>query len=578
MRKNLLFVIVVMALLYIGSSGVKAQTLPVGTQVLEDYYRNAQLLGLIDSTSSFMARPFFPTEALKIEDGFDPDKRLEDKRWTKFDGLYKFADGKIVFKLLPVTWINQFNSDRPAGLNDGPMIPARGYQTMLSGGFYFRYDHLSIQIMPEFVNAENSNYQGFAHTRKDPELADQLWYQYYNSYLNNIDLPERFGNKTFTKAFWGQSSIRLNFGAVSFGLSTENLWWGPGIRNSLLMTNSAPGFLHFTLNTVRPVKTPIGSFEGQIISGKLTHSGFTPPEPTRNYHGGPPLYVPKTDDWRYLNGMVISYQPKWVSGLFLGMTRSFQVYEKDMGNRIGALNIGDLLPVFSPFSEKKMGSGNDHIKKRDQLSSVFMRWVWLKSHGEIYVEYGRSQTFWDQRDLSVEASNSGAYILGLKKIIPLKSKKDEYIQFNVELTQLEMNPTTRNRGGKSWYLGQWVQDGYTNQGQLLGAGIGPGSNLQTINISWVKSCKTIGIQVERFMHNSDFFNTYVKEIRGHWIDNSVAIIGGWDYKNIIFSFKAEAIKTMNYEWVYEPPPPPAYWVAGKDLFNFHGQIGITYRF
>lgn len=549
-------------LLNAGLYQLHAQSLPVGTPVLEEGYRNAQLLGKIDSTISFTARPFFP---------------ISKENWTDYKTIFSFDKGNGLFKLLPVTWINQFNSDRPAGLNDGPMIPAKGYQTMISGGIYFQYNHLSIQLRPELVNAENGNYTGFPHTLKDPVLADQRWYQYYHYYLNNIDLPEKFGDKAYTKAFWGQSSIRLNYGAVSFGLSTENLWWGPGMQNSLLMTNNAPGFLHFTLNTIRPLKTPIGSFEGQIIAGKLTSSGYKPPEPTRNYNGGPPLYDPKPNDWRYLNGIVLSYQPKWVPGLFLGLTRSFQTYEKDMGN-IGEINIGDLLPIFSPYSRKNAGKANDDTKKRDELSSVFMRWVWLKAHGEVYLEYGRSDNFWDQRDLTVEASHSSAYILGLRKLIPLKAYKDQYIQFNLELTQLEMNPTTRTRGGQSWYLSSVVRDGYTNQGQVLGAGIGPGSNLQTINISWVKSLKKIGIQIERYVHNNDFFYTYIKDVRSHWIDLSAAILGEWNYKNLLFNAKVEAIQTLNYEWVYYPPPAPEYWVAGKDIYNYHFQLGITYRF
>jgi hypothetical protein len=550
------------------SGQLQAQSSPVGTPILEDGYRRAQLLGLVDSTASFCARPFFP----------DPCKELKKDSWTKFDGSFSFDKGNGFIKLLPVTWINQFNSDRPAGLNDGPMIPARGYQTMISAGVYFQYKHLSIQLRPEFVNAENLNYQGFPHTLYDPVLADQRWYQYYHYDLNKIDNPEKFGDKTYHKTFWGQSSIRINYGAISLGLSTENLWWGPGIYNSLLMTNSAPGFAHFTLNTVRPIKTPIGSFEGQIVAGELTSSGFTPPEPTRNYNGGPPLYDPKPNDWRYFNGMVFSYQPKWVPGLFLGLTRSFQEYEKDMESSLKDLNFCDVFPIFSSFSKKNAGSTAADANKRDQLSSVFMRWVWLKARGEIYLEYGRKDYFWDQRDLSVEASYSSAYTLGIRKLTPLKGHTNEYIQFNLEVTQLEMNPTTRNRGGESWYISDVVRDGYTNQGQLLGAGIGPGSNLQTLNISWIKSLKKIGIEIQRYMHNNDFYNTYIKDVRNNWVDLSAALVAEWDYKNLLLNARVEDIRTMNYEWDYRPPPSPAYWVAGKDIYNFHFQLGITYRF
>jgi hypothetical protein len=575
MRKYYLLFI----LLVVGSVGIMGQSLPVGTPVLDEGYRNAQLMGRVDSSVSFTSRPFFPSIALGSKKGFDPYQNTEKNSWTKFNGTLSFDKGNGIVKLLPFTIINQFNSDRPAGLNDGAMIPSRGYQTMFSGGIYFQYKHLSIQLRPEFVKADNLNFTGFPHTLYNPELADQRWYQYYHFYLNMIDLPEKFGDKKYSKTFWGQSSIRLNYGPISFGISTENLWWGPGIYNSLLMTNSAPGFTHFTLNTIKPLKTPIGSFEWQLIAGKLTSSGYTPPEPTRNYNGGPPLYEPKPDDWRYLNGLVVSYQPKWVPGLFIGLTRSFQVYEKDMGIGLKSINIGDLLPVFSPFSRKHAGSFADFSRLRDQRNSLFMRWLWLKAHGEVYLEYGRRDYFWDQRDLSLEPSHSSAYILGFRKLVPLKGHTDQYLLLNLELTQLEMNPITRNRSiQQSWYLSDVVRDGYTNQGQLLGAGIGPGSNLQTLNISWVKSLKKIGIEVNRYVHNNDFFFSYVKDVRNHWVDLSAALIANWDYKNLLFNVRAEAIQTFNYEWTYQPPPPPEYWGAGKNIYNYHFQFGVTYRF
>jgi hypothetical protein len=87
--------------------------------------------------------------------------------------------------------------------------------------------------------------------------------------IGSADLPVRFGKDPYSRLSWGQSSIRLNFNPVSVGLSNENLWWGPGKQNSILMSNTASGFKHLTLNTIRPVNTPIGSIEGQIIAGRL---------------------------------------------------------------------------------------------------------------------------------------------------------------------------------------------------------------------------------------------------------------------------------------------------------------------
>jgi len=535
----------------IGPVQLQAQSLPVGTAVLEDAYRRAQLLGQIDSSVSFTSRPIFPSALFRQKDSFDPDSALENNRWTKFNGSLRFGGDNGVIKLLPVTCQQQYNSNHPRGINDGTMIPARGYQTLLSAGVYVQIGPLSIQLRPEMVYAENRAFQGFPGGQPGNTPP----------YLGGIDLPERFGEKAYNKLFWGQSSIRLTAGPASIGLSNENLWWGPGMRNSLLMTNNSPGFKHFTLNTVKPIRTPIGSFEGQIIAGRLDGSGYS---------------VSESSDWRYLNGVVLSYQPKWVHGLFLGATRSLMIYGKSLGE-----NISDYLPVIIPISKKAAGGTDEDAKKRDQLASLFARWLWPEGHGEIYFEYGREDHAWDTRDYLLEASHSGAYILGLRKLILLKARKGEYIQINMEVTQLESNSKTINRGWTiGWYTHGEVIEGYTNLGQILGAGIGPGSNLQTINISWVKSLKLIGIQFERFVHNNNYHYNAIKDIRSNWVDLSVGLLGDWNYKNLLFNAMFEFVRENNYEWQYKPifSIPQEYWNKTVDSFNFHGQLGITYRF
>lgn len=557
---NRLYSLLVIILVLSGLSS-QAQTIPVGMPIFEDYYRRAQLLGKFDAAVSFASRPLFPSSVYGT-DIFDPDSTLFLDRVSNFDGLWEFGKGKGLLKLLPVSILTQYNSHHPEGINDVAMIPARGFQTMISAGVYIKFGFLSLQLRPEFVRAQNLNFDGFPEN-----YTTQPGHSFPSSpYRNAIDLPERFGENKYRQASWGQSSIRLNIGALSFGLSNENLWWGPGYRNSLLMTNSAAGFKHLTLNTRRPLKTAIGSFEGQVIAGKLEGSGFTENLP---------------DDWRYLNAMVLSYQPKWIPGLFLGATRSFLVYNTDMGT-----GLGDYLPVFS-FLSKSAGGTNQEVnnQRQDQLISVFMRWLFKETHGEIYFEYGREDHSWNVRDFILEASHSAAYIVGLRKLFTLNKQKETYVQIIFEATSLASNETTinRNRGlaHGSWYQHGQVTHGYTHLGQMLGAGIGPGSNLQTLDISWVKSLKQIGLQVERYVHNNDFWYDNIKDVRSNWVDMSAMAYGSWDYHNLLFTFKFKYIKSYNYQWMYEPvygDNPPTFWAPSENTHNFHGQLGIMYRF
>ena len=538
-----------------------AQTIPVGMPVLEGAYRRAQLLGEISPDVSFTVRPLFPEKTFKVRNGFDPDSTLAHYRKTKFNGMVILGKNYGKFQLLPIIWQNQFNSLHPAGYNDGAMVPAKGYQTIVSAGVYFRYGPLSIQVEPEMLYVENKPFETF----------EDIYHKH--SPPGGIDLPERFGDTPFTRFSWGQSSVRLTVGPVSFGLSNENLWWGPGIHNALLMTNNAPGFGHLTLNTVRPIKTAIGAFEFQLIGGRLDGSGYTPGLP---------------DDWRYLNAVVVSYHPKWVPGLFLGMTRAYQIYHKDMGH-----GFNDYLPVISPFQKDKWGNAQTDKKRRDELLSLFMRWLWVKGHGEIYFEFGREDHAWNLRDFFLEPAHSAAYIVGMNKLFALKGRKGEFIQVNVEIANLASTSTTINRDrfyaskpGEVvvgyWYHHGQVRHGYTEDGQVLGAGIGPGSNSQWMKIAWVKGLKTFGLEFERFVHDNDYFVSKIRDIRRNWVDLKFGLVADWEFNHFLLNVQAQYIHEINYEWRYRPAPvinaQPTFWNPTKDTYNFHAKLGLVYRF
>ena len=554
----------IVAFFFLQQCLVQAQTVPIGNPV-EDYYRRAQLLGQLDSSISFTLRPLNPILFGK-EDVFYPNEL--EQRFNILDANAKFhsIDQKMNGVLLPLRLQTQFNSHHPYGWNDGAMIPAKGLQTLLSAGIFAKYGPLTIQLNPEVVIAGNPAFDTF-----DQDHYDVIVARYYDFY-NKIDQPARFGTSEYSKAYWGQSSIRLNFQAVSFGLSTENLWWGPGMRNSLLMSNNAPGFKHLTINTLRPIKTPIGSFEGQVIAGRLEGSGYGPLEPDRSYFGSD-LYLPKPNDWRYLSGLVFTWQPKWVPGLFLGLTRSSQTYSKQLNG------VKDYLPVFSSIKNVK---ADVPINKRDERTAMFFRWLWTEEHAEIYFEMGHNNFSGDLRDAVLEPNLSRAYIFGLRKLIPFNGAKGESIMVSAEVTQMAETSVDKIKTASGWYTSEGIPHGYTNRGEILGAGIGPGSNLQSIEVSWVKGLKRIGLQAERYLRNDDFYYyAYVdsQDPRRHWTDISLAAHAEWNYKNFLFNTKIQGIKSLNYQWYLDKNIiSDTYWVNGKDVFNLQVQAGVTYRF
>lgn len=557
----------VCSLLFISRSFVLAQSLPAGSIALEDFYRRAQLDGKGHSSVSFTIKPLFARSLSGTEGMYFPDTsargldmlKIGDTRWISPDSKFKAS-------VLPFSFQLQYNTHHPYGWNDGPMIPAKGIQNLISGGVYAEYGPLSVQIKPEIIFADNPAFEGFSKEHYDVIAA-----RYYDFY-NFTDLPERFGTYPRSEIYWGQSSIRLNFDPLSFGISAENLWWGPGIRNSLLMSNTAPGFKHLTLNTGRPVQTPVGAVEGQLVAGRLEGSGFAPLTPGRSYLKDS-LYLPKPGDWRYFSGLAFSWQPRWVPGLFLGLNRSFQVYSKDLGKRIG-----DYLPLFSSFQKIK---GDRTINKREQLSSLYARWVWPEERAEIYFEYGQSSPSGNLRDFTLDPQNNRAYIFGLRKQLPFRGRADENILVSMEVTQLQQSDVNSVMEARAWYLNKYVRHGYTHQGEMLGAGIGPGASLQSLDISWYKGLKRIGLELERYVHNNDFYYyAFVdsQDWRRHWIDLSFGGSAEWNYKNMLFNARLKYISSLNYQWYLLQLDPNQYFTNGLDKSNLQVQVGLTYRF
>ncbi len=548
-----------------------AQSLPVGFPVLDDYYRRLQIIGRYDSTASFTTRPLFPSSDGKIKNVFDPDATVQNDGWTSVPPLI-FARGLGLFQILPITIQQQFNSDHPYGWNDGLMIPAKGYQTMVSAGFFVKLGPLSVQFRPEFVYASNPIFNGFASTpRTNGDLIN-----YYN-YHNLIDEPERIGTNNYHKASLGQSSVRLTFGAISAGISNENLWWGPGIRNSLIMSNNAPGFNHVTLNTVRPIHTLLGSFEGQIIGGILKATGQPSLSVTTDSLGDV-LPVFKRNDSRYWTGINLVYQPKWIPGLFLGFIRTFNAYRSDVKS------VKDYLPFLLAFEKSGVNNGGGDEIARDQQTSLYARWILPKAKAEIYFEYGLNDNSFNYHDFLADPEHSRAYIFGFRKIIPIKSNSDEGILFSSEITQLSQSADRFIRGASGWYIHYQVQDGQTNQGQILGAGTGSGGNLQSMDLSWVKGLKKLGVTFERYEHDVDYAEGQAQfnPVSGHsrnWVDFAFGLAGDWNYKNLLFNSKIQAVKSLNYEWILKDyTPGDLFYIPHNDVFNLHAELGVTYRF
>ncbi|WP_229744264.1 capsule assembly Wzi family protein [Belliella aquatica] len=532
-----------------------AQNIISNNRPLQEYLRRDQLANGFDSVNaSFNFRPFEN----------DP---LNGFSYSLVNNNQDKGFKQIQVSVLPVFQTIQYNTNRPYGWGDGAMIPSAGLQSYTSTGFFAKFSILKIQIQPETVFAQNISYNGFGNNRTESEIIDRF------RILNFDDAPERFGEGVYQSFNWGQSKISIEVGAFEAGISTQNIWWGPGQFNSLIFSNNAQGFPHLTFNTTKPAKTFLGNFEGQIIVGRLENSGIAP---TQFDDLNNRFFRRFTGDWRYLNGITISYNPKWVPGLFVGLSRTYQQYSKNMGN-----SFGDYFPIFDPFQKVEFGFDRDG-EARDQQASVFARYVAQKAKAEVYFEFGRRDHAFNWREAIINPEHARAYLFGFKKLFDLP-KENQMIQVRGEIThqQESVNRFIRYAGlagGTSWHTHYQVR-GFTHYGQPLGVGIGTGSNVQTLEISLVEKFNKMGILFERLENHQDFYYRAFGQQKEHqpWVDLSVGFLFDKQWNNLLLSSKLQLINGINYQWQLAPDSTPEY-PKGENLFSVHSQVSLIYLF
>jgi len=257
----------------------------VGYTNFDDNIRDLQLLGKLQPEQSLTTRPYILTPKL----GYDSILSMIDPEFENHGHLIK--KNLVDLQLLPINFLQKYNSHHPYGWNDGPLSFSKGYQFVGSGGFYMRLLNIHLTLRPEFFK-----------TASDP-------------YESSADWGQR--TSAISKLTLGQSSLRIDLGPLSIGASTQNLWLGPGVYSSLLMSNNAQGFNHFSFGTNRPIKTPLGSFQLNVIGGTLTSNK------NQGFENANLKLFNYSYDARYLSLISITYSPIFFKNFYLMANRAF---------------------------------------------------------------------------------------------------------------------------------------------------------------------------------------------------------------------------------------------------------------
>ncbi len=389
------------------------------------------------------------------------------------------------------------NSGLPFSQNNSSLWAGRGISTRALLGFRLEAPHVSLVFAPQIVASENSywllNHDYFQPLIPLGYIGRGYTFPYY-FYTFPIDQPLSFGGRPIRSFDLGESTVMLHAAGIVVGVSNENQWWGPGIRNAILLSNNAPGFPHVFLRTGRPIRTPAGDLELRWLAGALTESRY--------------FDSLSTNDTRSLAAIGATLQMRWDPNLTIGVARSVYATAEKWEQIPGRL-----VDVFKGATGSNPGildaiANNEPITLdgRDQLFSLFARWVFPKSGAEVYGEWGRTRPPKSVSDFLKTPNHTQGYTLGLQwRSEPWGGGT---VRGQAEVTQLEQSATFRDRPVGSWYTSNRVLQGYTNRGHIIGASIGPGASSQFVALDYLRSSWQFGAFAGRIRWNEDVHSTF----------------------------------------------------------------------
>ncbi len=364
--------------------------------------------------------------------------------------------------------------------------------------------------------------------------------------------------------FLGQSYAEVKLGKIGAGFSNENLWLGPGQQSALIMSNNAPGFGHLYVKTREPIKTPIVDIEFKVFGGGLDQDSLLNSETSMQKP------APFSRQWRYLNNITLTLQPKFIPGLYLGFNRALQFYgNKEDSSTVGFFN--RYTPALSAFFKKKINTQIDapgESDGQDQIASVFMRFVFPKEHFEMYFEYGYNDFKANTRDLIQDAQHASAYTAGFKKLV--KTSQQVYYNISGEIVQMAQSSNYVVRNSGNWYASGSgrIAQGMTHFNQVLGAGSGLGNNVQSLQVERVEGFNRYGFKLMRIQNNPRALTTNVNNVWLNpvsWTDIVYGPNVQLDTKKILVRGELLFVHSKNYAWL------------STNQFNLFASLNCIYK-
>ena len=214
-------------------------------------------------------------------------------------------------------------------------------------------------------------------------------------------------------------------------------------------------------------------------------------------------------------------------------------------------------------------NGQDDI---DQVLSFTWEWRIPETGSRAYVEWARNDHAADLMDFLMQPDHSDGYTAGIQQ--KLTFGDSSRLLISIEFSDLGNNIGTTVRPTGSWYRHSIddngnIDPGYTNDGQVMGAPEGPGSNTQEINVYYQRDGWFLGLGMQREIFDADYFYSLFSGAQNYMDYNLLlteTLRGGFR----IGRFEIGAAVAYTNNWNRD-------FIVNNDLDNWHMEIAVKYE-
>ncbi|MCR5125719.1 MAG: capsule assembly Wzi family protein [Treponema sp.] len=357
-------------------------------------------------------------------------------------------DQSIKAKIYGPEWFNSYNTASPYGQNDGALWQGKGYNTSFTAGARLEGYGFEVTVKPQVSFSQNREFDYFTSTSmQGSNYTDKA--NLYGYLWGVVDTPQRFGDSSFWTFDWGDTEVRYTWHTFTVGFGTQSPWIGPAWLNPVLHSNNAATYPKVDVGIRKTeiylpfLNWDLGSIEGRIWIGRTTESEYFDND--------------SSNDHNMIHGLSMSYKPSFLPGLTIGANRTCLVKWKWS-------NLKHIIPSEDNYV------GPDASEGEDQKASFTADWIFPVVGFEVYGELG----FDDGLHFNSIPQHARTYTAGAKKAISLSKKYNLDSEIIFEWNCTEMSQDFQLQWPYNFGFHHHITQGYTNQGQWIGAGSGYG--------------------------------------------------------------------------------------------------------